>query len=76
MNVSLMYQFNPNIFAIIIALFFNLLRSQQESKVAVDRESHKEMEKLKRMRDFLDSAFSRRKPDQQLLRRLSVKLMV
>lgn len=39
-------------FAIIIGLYFwNLLRSQQTSKVAVERESVKETEKLKRLRD-------------------------
>jgi Lon-like ATP-dependent protease len=38
-------------FAIVIGLYFwNLLRSQQGNKVAVDRESRKEMEKLQRMR--------------------------
>lgn len=38
-------------FAIVIGLYFlNLLKSQQGSKVAVDRESRKEMEKLERMR--------------------------
>lgn len=38
-------------FAIIIGLYFwNLLKSQQGSKVAVERESRKEMEKLQRMR--------------------------
>ena len=40
-------------FAIVIGLYFlNLLKSQQGSKVAVDRESHKEMEKLKKMREI------------------------
>jgi len=38
-------------FAVVIGLyFFNLLRNQQSSKVAVDRESRKEMENLERMR--------------------------
>jgi len=38
-------------FAIVIGLYFwNLLKSQQGSKVAVDRESKKEIEKLERMR--------------------------
>jgi Lon-like ATP-dependent protease len=38
-------------FAIVIGLYFlNLLRSQQSSKVAVDKESRKEMEQLRRMR--------------------------
>ena len=38
-------------FAIVIGLYFwNLLRSQQSNKVAVDRESRKEMEKLQKLR--------------------------
>lgn len=38
-------------FAIVIGIYFwNLLRSQQGSKVAVEKESRKEMDKLKRMR--------------------------
>lgn len=38
-------------FAIVIGLYFwNLLRSQQGNKVAVDRESRKEMEKLQKLR--------------------------
>ena len=38
-------------FAIVIGLYFwNFLRSQQGNKVAVDRESRKEMEKLQRLR--------------------------
>ncbi len=39
-------------FAVIIGLYFwNLLRSQQTSKVAVERESVKETEKLRKLRD-------------------------
>ncbi|MBS4006916.1 MAG: ATP-dependent protease LonB [Clostridium sp.] len=38
-------------FAVVIGLYFlNLLRSQQSSKVAVDKESRKEMEQLRKMR--------------------------
>jgi Lon-like ATP-dependent protease len=38
-------------FAVVIGLyFFNLLRSQQTNKVAIDRESKKEMEQLERLR--------------------------
>lgn len=38
-------------FAIVIGLYFwNLLRSQQTNKIAIDRESRKEMEKLQRLR--------------------------
>jgi Lon-like ATP-dependent protease len=40
-------------FAVIIGLYFwNLLRSQQSSKTAVDRESRKEMEQLRRLREI------------------------
>jgi len=40
-------------FAVVIGLYFlNLLKSQQGSKIAVDRESRKEMEKLERMRQI------------------------
>jgi Lon-like ATP-dependent protease len=38
-------------FAIVIALYFwNFLKSQQGNKVAVEKESRKEMEKLEKMR--------------------------
>ena len=40
-------------FAVIIGLYFwNLLRSQQGNRVAVDRESKKELEKLQKMREL------------------------
>jgi len=40
-------------FAVVIGLYFlNLLKSQQGSKVAVDRESRKEMEKLRKMKEI------------------------
>lgn len=40
-------------FAVVIGLyFFNLLRSQQGNKIAVERESKKEMDKLRRMREI------------------------
>ncbi|KKM08997.1 Lon protease [Clostridiales bacterium PH28_bin88] len=40
-------------FAIVIGMYFwNLLRSQQGNKVAVEKESKKEMEKLERMRQI------------------------
>ncbi|HBL35182.1 MAG TPA: ATP-dependent protease LonB, partial [Firmicutes bacterium] len=40
-------------FAIVIGLYFwNLLRAQQGTKVAVDREAKKEMEKLERLRSI------------------------
>lgn len=49
-NVITVIQF---LFAVIIGLYFwNLLRSQQGNKVAVERESKKEMDKLQRLRDI------------------------
>ncbi|MEW5783922.1 MAG: ATP-dependent protease LonB [Bacillota bacterium] len=40
-------------FAVVIGLyFFNLLRNQQTSRVAVDRESRKEMDQLERLRQI------------------------
>lgn len=40
-------------FAVIIGLYFwNLLKAQQGNKSAVDRESHKELEKLQRLRQI------------------------
>jgi len=40
-------------FAVVIGLYFwNLLRNQQTNKVAVDRESKKEMEKLRKLRSI------------------------
>jgi Lon-like ATP-dependent protease len=41
------------VFAVIIGLYFwNLLRNQRGSKVAIDRESSKEMEELRRLRSL------------------------
>ena len=49
-NVITLIQF---FFAIVIGLYFlNLLRSQQGNKVAVERESKKEMDKLQRLREI------------------------
>ena len=40
-------------FAIVIGLYFwNLLRQQQGSKTAVDRESRREMDKLRRLKSI------------------------
>lgn len=48
-NIITVIQF---FFAIVIGLYFwNLLRSQQGNRVAVERESKKEMDKLQRLRD-------------------------
>jgi len=49
-NIITVIQF---FFAIVIGLYFwNLLRSQQGNRVAVERESKKEMDKLQRLRDI------------------------
>ncbi|HYE84410.1 MAG TPA: ATP-dependent protease LonB [Clostridia bacterium] len=40
-------------FAVVIGMYFlNLLRGQQGNKIAIEKESRKEMEKLQRMRDI------------------------
>ena len=40
-------------FAVVIGMYFlNLLRGQQGNKVAIEKESRKEMEKLQHMRDI------------------------
>ena len=40
-------------FAVVIGLYFwNLLRQQQGSKTAVDRESRREMDKLRRLKSI------------------------
>ncbi|MDW7650921.1 MAG: ATP-dependent protease LonB [Bacillota bacterium] len=52
-NLAPIIGFVQIFFAIVIGLYFwNLLRSQQTSKVAVDKESRKEMEQLRRMREI------------------------
>ena len=49
-NVITVIQF---LFAVIIGMYFwNLLRSQQGNKAAVERDSKKEMDKLQRLRDI------------------------
>lgn len=54
MNVTLnLLSLIQIIFAIVIGLYFlNLFKNQQGSKVAIDRESRKEMEKLQKMREI------------------------
>lgn len=50
-NLASLIGFVQIFFAIVIGLYFwNLLRSQQSSKVAVNKESRKEMEQLQRLR--------------------------
>ncbi len=47
-------------FGIVIGLYFwNLLKNQRTQKVSIDRESKKEMDQLKKMRDhFFNRTFS------------------
>ncbi len=53
MNLANIVTFIQFFFAIVIGLYFwNLLKSQQGNKVAVERESKKEMEKLRRLRSI------------------------
>ena len=44
------YRSCPDLFAIVIGIYFTLLRNQQSSRVAVDKESRKEMDQLERLR--------------------------
>lgn len=53
MNLSVVVMVVQFFFAVIIGLYFwNLLRSQQTNRSAVDRESKKEMDKLRKMRSI------------------------
>lgn len=53
MTLSLVLMLVQVFFAVVIGLYFwNLLRTQQTNKVAVDRESKKEMEKLRKLRSI------------------------
>lgn len=53
MNLANIVTFIQFFFAIVIGLYFwNLLKSQQGNKVAVERESKKEIEKLRRLRSI------------------------
>ncbi|HEX7057224.1 MAG TPA: ATP-dependent protease LonB [Bacilli bacterium] len=53
MTISVALMIVQVFFAIVIGLYFwNLLRNQQTSKAAVDKESKKEMEKLRRLRSI------------------------
>jgi len=50
-NISMILTLIQFFFAVVIGLYFlNLLRTQQGTKVAVDRESKKELDKLERLR--------------------------
>ncbi len=54
MNVTLnLFNIIQILFAVVIGLYFlSLLKNQQGSKVTIDRESRKEMEKLQKMREI------------------------
>lgn len=53
MNWTMILSFIQVFFAIVIGLYFwNLLRNQQSTKSAVDRESKKELDRLRRMRSI------------------------
>ncbi|MFD2670518.1 ATP-dependent protease LonB [Marinicrinis sediminis] len=53
MSLTMILMFIQVFFAVIIGLYFwNLLRNQQSNRNAVDRESKKEMEKLRKMRSI------------------------
>jgi len=53
MNLSVIVMLVQFFFAIIIGLYFwNLLRNQQSNRTAIDRESRKEMDKLRKMRSI------------------------
>ena len=51
MSLSLILMLVQVFFAIVIGLYFwNLLRNQKTNRTAVDRESRKEMDKLRKLR--------------------------
>jgi len=53
MEMSILLMVIQVFFAVVIGLyFFNLLRNQKQNKAAVDRESKKEMEKLRKLRSI------------------------
>lgn len=53
MNLSIILMLVQIFFAIVIGLYFwNLLRGQQTNRSAIDRESRKEMEKLRKLRSI------------------------
>jgi Lon-like ATP-dependent protease len=51
MNISMILMFIQLFFAVVIGMYFwNLLRNQQTNRTAIDKESKKEMEKLRKLR--------------------------
>ena len=53
MSVTTILMLIQLFFAVVIGLYFwNLLRNQKTNRTAVDRESRKEMERLRRMRSI------------------------
>ena len=61
MSLSIILMVIQVFFAVVIGLYFwNLLRNQQTNQSAVDRESRKEMEKLRKLRiHFINKAIIR-----------------
>lgn len=53
MTLSMILMFVQVFFAVVIGLYFwNLLRNQQTNRTAIDKESRKELEKLRRLRSI------------------------
>lgn len=53
MTLSMILMFVQLFFAVVIGLYFwNLLRNQQSNRTAIDKESRKEMEKLRKLRSI------------------------
>src|SRR5665647_3617666 len=53
MNISVMLMVIQLFFAVVIGMYFwNLLRNQQTNRSAIDKESKKEMEKLRKLRSI------------------------
>lgn len=68
MNLQSVVTFVQFFFLVIIGLYFwNMLKSQQGNKVAVERESKKEIDKLRRMRAIQLSEPLSEKPGRPVL---------
>jgi ATP-dependent Lon protease len=53
MSISIVLMMIQLFFAIVIGMYFwNLLRSQQSNRTALDKESRKELEKLRKLRSI------------------------
>jgi Lon-like ATP-dependent protease len=68
MGLNIVVTFIQFFFAVVIGLYFwNLLRNQQGSRVAIERESRKEIEKLRKLRSIsLTEPLSERTRPQQM----------